>query len=160
MSSWLERAPEERRIYNPAMVAALIQSAARGAAEEESVYPLQLIHLLAPVGFDPVLRAALPRTISTSLPAWIGEHPFEQRLVAVRARLFADVTREGCLFGLRYGMLFLEGGTLRAPTPLPRHRRVLESSVSDIHRAAHFMGRWFARVHSPATVLALWGLAS
>jgi hypothetical protein len=155
-SVWAARSPEERRLLNPALTALILAAGAAGHERESSApLPIYFSYLIVPAVLDSQLREALPRTIRTTLPSWLADHPLFQGRVAARVAPFERVVREGLFVGLSSGLLEMKDQGL--VDRRPASRASLGPEVADISRAAEFLGRWFARVGSPSTVFAFWG---
>lgn len=159
MRPWRERSAAERALLNPALIAAILREGAQGHRQHKGgSLPFALAFLAVPVVLHPESRTALPRTLRTSMPAWLGAHPGIRSTVQERVPAVAGLVREGALLGLASGILRLESGGL-APGQLRRSEAARHASnLQDLLGAARFVGRWVARVESPATVLALWGV--
>lgn len=159
MRPWPERSPEERTLLNPALIAAILREAAQGHAEQiKRPMPFVLGFLVVPVVLHPESRSGLPNTLRTAMPAWLGANPRLRATVQERVPAVASLVREGALLGLSAGVLQLDRGGLTAG-PFRRSepaRRAAE--LQALLQAARFVGRWVARVDSPATVYALWGV--
>lgn len=159
---WAERPREIQTLFNPAFVGALVREGARGYLEQRAPLglPFPLAFLLVPLVMNRRTRSMLPRTVSTSLGAWLPSHPLARELLAIHARDLSPLVREAIAFGLQAGVLELgEEADLRPAAPLGRRRRVSSTTdVMDSLGKAFFVGRWFARAGSPATVYALWGV--
>jgi ABC-three component (ABC-3C) system Middle Component 3 len=157
MLPWRERAVEERRGLNPALVTQVIRAGVSGHEQEADLgLPYALTFPLVGVVLHADTRAALPRAVATSLPAWIGGHALLRYELAPRTSSFAPLVREGILLGLRSGALSLAEARLSSATPAQLTSRRPE--LDDLTRAAYKVGRWFARVDSPTTVLTLLGI--
>lgn len=157
MVPWRERAVEERRGLNPALVTQVIRAGVAGHEQEANLgLPFALAFPLVGVVIHAETRAALPRSVATSLPAWIGGHALLRYELAPRTASFAPLVREGILLALRSGALTLSEARLHSASPARLTSRRPE--LDDLTRAAHKVGRWFARVDSPSTVLTLLGI--
>lgn len=160
MTPWDERPPEVAHLFNPAFCALILRHAVKAYAKERGDgMALGLAGLVLPVLLHGRTRDALPATTGALLHTWLQANPEVQVGLARRVRAIAPHTREAALFGLQRGVLAVSDGLLTAPairlrayTPLP------ESEAEVSVRRAGFLGRWFAKSGSAATVLALWGL--
>lgn len=158
MLPWRDRALEERRALNPALVTQLVRAGAAGHEQEVgSGLPYALAFPLVAAVLHSDTRGALPRTVRTSLPAWIGEHPLLHHQLGPLTATFAPLVREGIILGLRTGVLQLQQAALISPMPAARAASN-RAELDELARSAHRVGRWFAKVGSPATVLTLLGI--
>lgn len=158
--AWALRSIEERTLLNPAYVGRIIRAGAEGHEQETPEgLPFPLAFLLAPIALHPATRAALPRSVSTAMPAWLEEHSFLRETFPLRARSIGGAVREGLAIALQSRLLELDHGRLSAPAlPRTRPRRIdTEQTANALHRAS-FVGRWFANSGDVATIYALWGV--
>jgi hypothetical protein len=158
MLPWRDRAMEERRALNPALVTQVIRAGVAGHEQEVgSGLPYALAFPLVAAVLHSDTRVALPRTVRTSLPVWIREHPLLHHQLGPRTATIAPLVREGVILGLRTGVLQLQQAALISParSPRPASNR---SELDELVRSAHRVGRWFAKVGSPSTVLTLLGI--
>jgi hypothetical protein len=159
IAEWQRRPSVERSLWNPALTATLIASAARGHGEEnQGGLPVALSFIVVPLVYNVRARRALPPSVATSLPTWIAAHPVERAGVRNAASSFRTVTREGLVFALQARAVQLDDAAwvLREQGRLAIAAGVAPDAV-ELARAARFVGRWFARAGSVATVLSLWG---
>jgi len=163
MIPWAERSPEKRSLLNPAFCANLLWNAASGyASEDVGALSFEESFLILPMVLHRETREGLPRSTRTSLAVWLDENPLVRGRVGSRARQLVSFNKEALTFGGVHGFLRLEGGRLLADVNWRRvvNRTVTESSdeVKDCFRRAGFVGRWFAKTGSAATVFALMGV--
>ncbi|MGV9394176.1 three component ABC system middle component [Streptomyces olivaceus] len=157
MASWQERPQAPAVFLNPALIAA-VQAAAAAAYARESdgelmVWPLAML-TPALVLHGPT-RRALPAAVSTHLSSWVSRHPVLVAGLPQRTASLAPVVREGLRFGLRHGLLALEGGRVAGAL---RGVSRLDGEAAEIVRKAQLVGRWTARTDRPSTVFALLGV--
>lgn len=159
---WSERPVEQARLLNPAFLAALIWSCTEGyynANQQDIPYPLLFIAM--PVVLHKPTRAILPRSIRTSLAAWLADNTQAHIYFTERATSLVPIVKEGVLFGIN-GQLFSLSSSQISAAPRPRSmaRFLRESSdeVRDCMDKAKFVGRWFASSGDYITVMALWGV--
>jgi hypothetical protein len=164
MRPWRERSTEEAHLLNPSFCSLIISSAVGGhveAGEPSMSYPLAF--LVLPAVLHKATRERLPRGVNTALSNWLEEHSDLLLRFPDRARSLAPFTREAILFGVAYHMIqVLADGTLMyGPTVYSTKQFLAETTdeVRDCVKKARFVGRWFAKAGSPATVMALWGVA-
>jgi Family of unknown function (DUF6521) len=159
---WSERPVEQARLLNPAFLAALIWSCSEGYISvnpQGMPYPLSFIAM--PIVLHKSTRENLPRAISTSLAAWLGEKPQVHVRFAERATSLVPLIKEGMLFGSNGQMLNVSSfRIMAAPRPRSMVRFLRESSdeVQDCMAKAKFVGRWFASSGDYTTVMTLLGV--
>lgn len=169
MSAWKERTIEQRNLLNPAFCAIAVWHLARGYRTEAATLGTDEVGLplaLAFVGASLVLRGQtrdqLPRTITSSLPTWVNDHPLERSAVAKGVVVLRETVREALLFGAQHRLLSLEGHRLEAGDASSRkinaYLRASSDEVRDCMRQATFVGRWLCKAGAPPTVLALLGV--
>lgn len=97
----------------------------------------------------------MPRTTATHLSTWIRREPILRAGFPARAAAMVPLTREGIRFGLRAGVLRLDGaaltGHLSAQPPAGELRQLIKKAA--------LVGRWLAKTEEPSTVFALLGVA-
>lgn len=159
---WSQRPVEEARLLNPAFLAVLVWACARGYGEEDgNGAPFPLLFVALPVVLHKTTRQCLPRTVRTSLAAWLADHPEAQIRFAERALALAPLVKEGILFGANGQLLQLSSSRLlAAPRPRAMTGFLKEASaeVADCVKKAEFVGKWLARSGDYSTVMALWGM--
>lgn len=160
MTPWDERPPEVAHLFNPAFCALLLRHAVKAYAKERGAgMVLGLAALVLPVLLHGRTRDALPATTGALLHIWLQANPEAQVGLTRRVRAIAPYTREAALFGLQRGVLAVSDGLLTAPkVRLRAYDPAPGSETEDCVRRAGFLGKWFAKSGSTATVLALWGL--
>lgn len=161
MKPWRMRPLEQRTLFNPAYLAVLVAEAARGHREERHApLPFPFAFLTTAIASQESVFEELPTKVTTSVFAWLSEHPAAQVSVASRAREFVPSTQEAIRLGLRQGALTLEQPWGLDAKPLQRapqsgYARTIQGS----RKVAHFAGRWLGRAGDPVTVLSVWGLS-
>jgi len=160
--AWAERSADTRALLNPPYCALLLWRGARGYARESSPFPIETAFLVLPLVLSNYARGLLPRTVATSLPAWLDSNPLARSYVADRAHTLLRFTKEALLFAGAYGLITFEHTSLE-PNPAWRQRidSLLPTTTHEVQesaRRAEFVGRWFARTGDAATLLALFGL--
>lgn len=163
MIPWLTRSPEERALLNPSFLSLLLWRAAAGhMAQGGAGLPLTSAFLVLPLVLHRETRESLPRTLATSIPVWLEDNPIVLARIAERTRALVPYTKEALLFAGVYGFLTISGETITADQTWKRRATANLNSSSDEVRAcakrAEFLGRWFARTGSAATVMALMGV--
>lgn len=152
---------EEFNLYNPALIAAVIEESARGHRKSAGTgITLPLVYAASTIGLFGHLRADLPGTTRTHLATWMTRHPefhpeFQRLLKGGMPAL-----RAGLLFGLGHNALDLDGSTITARG----RRRGLPDGLSvetrEILAASGFVGRWLGKTGNPSTSLSLLGFTS
>lgn len=160
---WIERPPEQARLFNPAFVAATVWSCARGyASAQDGGLPYALAFVGAPIALHKATREELPRSTRTSMASWLAENPRALVGFADRARALVPLVKEGILFGSSGQMLTLDDARLEAadrPRSMARFEREATDEVKACVKKAEFVGKWFAGSGDYTTIMALWGVA-
>lgn len=160
MKPWIHRSAEQRTLVNPAYLAVLITDAAAGHKQEMNApLPYPFAFLAAALSAQEGAFEQLPYSVSTSVFAWLADHPATQVQIASAAKELAPASREAIRLGLRLNAL-----TLRPPWGLEpgAHMKSVSSGPEGIRgsrKVAKFTGRWLGRAGDPGTVLAAWGLS-
>jgi hypothetical protein len=147
-------------MLNPALLATVIVSAANGYQKETGdSLPLVLSFVVAPMVLHRGTREALPPSTRTHLATWVSRNPVIRAGLPRRALGLVEPVRAGIRFGIANGALRLDGDQLTAS--LPRWPRGSErpKELEAILRSANMTGRWLSKTSSPATVLAILGVA-
>jgi hypothetical protein len=159
---WSERPIEQARLLNPAFLAALTWSCAEGYySTNQQDIPYPLLFVAMPVVLHKPTRVILPRSVRTSLAAWLAENTQVHVYFTERAASLIPIVKEGVLFGVNGQLLSLDSSQISAaPRPRSMARFLRESSdeVRDCMEKAKFVGRWFASSGDYTTVMALWGV--
>jgi hypothetical protein len=159
---WADRSAEQARLLNPAFLAALIWSCSEGyySVSQQGV-PYPLLFIAMPVVLHKSSRDSLPRSIRTSLAAWIGDNPSAHINFLERATSLVPIVKEGVIYGINAQALSMSfGQVLPGQTQVSRARFLRSSSneVEDCMDKSRFVGRWFASSGNYATTMALWGV--
>lgn len=164
MLPWNSRPHEEAYLFNPAFCALLLwAAAAEYRAASGNGMPVTLSFIVLPVTLHKATRTALPRAVTTALASWLEEHSEVLIQLPERAKALVPYTRESLLFGFTHGLFVLgpDGvlSTGKRPRGLNRYSEEdATDEVRDCITKAGFIGRWFSRSGSPATVMTLWGV--
>ncbi|MFI2380484.1 three component ABC system middle component [Streptomyces sp. NPDC018964] len=160
MTAWSSRSPISAVMFNPALIAAVLATAAQGFGKEtENGMPWALSFVVAPMVLHQPTRQALPASTRTHLAAWAGKNPVVRAGFPARAQALMEPVKEGTRFGLAHRALALEpGGRLRSEYRRPRGFKTPEE-LDQMLRKAGLVGRWLAKADSPATVFAVLGVA-
>ncbi|MGW0182160.1 three component ABC system middle component [Nocardia sp. NPDC003345] len=147
-------------MLNPALLAAVIAAASTGHHRESGDgLPWVLSFIVAPMVLHRGTREALPTTTRTYLATWTARHPALRSGFPQRALELVDTVRVGTRFGLAHGIFQLDGArVVTVPRRRPRGVQV-PSELDVILRKADLVGRWLSKTNSPATVLAVLGVA-
>jgi hypothetical protein len=162
--SWIDRAPEQSNLFNPAFMATLLWRMVDDySRKSRGPMPLALGFLLPAIVLHRRTRHDLPGTTVTSLLPWLQEHREHLVTFSGRVRKMKPLTQEGLMFGLLQDCLALnseglfKGRQRLSPTTIKK-LDLTDEARSCIERSA-FLGRWFADAGTPATILAAWGVA-
>jgi len=163
MTPWMDRSPEERSLLNPSFFSLLFWHAATGHMAEGGVgLPFSTAFLVLPMVLHRETRESLPKMVTTSLPVWLDDNQLVRARLAERARTFVPYTKEALMFGGMRGFLNVSADAVSAEQGWKRKISAELGRSSDEVRScakrADFLGRWFARAGSPATVMALMGV--
>lgn len=159
---WSERPIEQARLLNPAFLAALIWSCADGyySLRQEGI-PYPLLFVSISVILHKSTRESLPRTVRTSLVAWLGENAQVHVRFVERATSLVPHIKESVLFGVNGQLLNLSSSRIVAETRPRSMARFLRESSNEVQvcmTKAKFVGKWFASSGDYTTVMALWGV--
>ena len=163
MKPWAERTREEAHLLNPPFCCVAIAAACFGYSEScDEALPFALTFMVLPIVLHKHTRESLPRTIRTSVPAWLQEHAearigFHDRLMSLQ-----PYTREAVRYGLTFDWITVEdAGVIRCVVRnarIDRAIRSLDGDARDCISRARFLGKWFGTVASTETTMALWGI--
>lgn len=163
MKPWRERTREEAHLLNPAFCCQTIASACAGYSESNDLpFPFALVFMVLPIVLHKDTRQSLPPNTRTSLPAWLQEHAeakigFHERTIALKPH-----TREALQYGIVFGWIAIgnSGGIQLVATGalIDRSIRTLTGDAGDCVARARFLGRWFRKMDSTETTMALWGI--
>ena len=163
MKPWAERTREEAHLLNPAFCCVTITATCAGYSESrDQPLPFALAFMVLPIILHKHTRESLPRTIRTSVPAWLQDHAearlgFYERLMALQPH-----TREAMHYGLAFDWIAMgnSGGIRCVATNalIDRTLRSLEGDAHDCVSRARFLGRWFGKAASTETTMTLWGI--
>jgi hypothetical protein len=164
MNDWRSRPPEEAFLLNPAFLAALLIKTVEGY---ESVIdegaPLPYLFLAPPLVLPARSRNQMPRSVATSLAAWLQANPETHANVLQRLTLLNGYVREALLFALIHnGLTLLDNGLIGLGSVRIRDAW-LKSGTEEYRECiskSRFVGRWLAGAGTTPTVLAAWGVRS
>jgi hypothetical protein len=163
VTPWHVRSIEERNLLNPGFSSMLLWHAALGYASERKVaMAIELSFLVLPFVLHRETRESLPRSIATSLPTWLTEHPIVRTRLGERASALRPFTREALIFGGSHGLLSLSADGVRAKAEMKKRVAAGLKPTSDEVRAcakrAEFLGKWLEKAGRTETVMALLGV--
>ncbi|MFI7236863.1 three component ABC system middle component [Streptomyces cyaneofuscatus] len=160
MTVWADRHPISAAMLNPALISAVLATAAQGYDKEsDQGMPWALGFIVTPMVLHRPTRQALPISTRTHLAAWAGQHPVIRAGFPARAQALAETVKEGTRFGLAHDALTLQPeGRMRSTFRRPRGFKT-PPELDQILRKASLTGRWLAKAESPATVFAVLGVA-
>jgi hypothetical protein len=118
--------------------------------------------LVLAIVLDRETRESLPRAVTTSLTVWLEENALARSRIAERSRTLMPFTKEALTFGGLHGLLLLKAGVVRPNLDWKNKVTASINASSDEVRVcakrAEFVGRWFSKAGSAATVMALMGV--
>lgn len=161
--TWAARSREEAYLLNPSFCALIAWSSAVGyRSDGNEGMPYVLPFLAIPLTLHRPTREGLPRSVRTSMPAWIEENTYFRVGFAERARSLAPFVREALLFGAVHGLFAFGDERRLVPAPKPRalsgYLREATDEVRECVKKAEFVGKWLAASGSVETTMALWGV--
>ena len=138
--------PEAAALFNPALGAAIICSAAAGHLEDAGAgLPWLGAFLAMPFAVHQPTRDSLPRDIRTTLPAWVSQNPVIRDGFGRRAAALVPMTRDAMRFAIRKRLVALDSSRIvplqDLRVPRPGEGRELRACLT----AARLSGRWMAR---------------
>lgn len=166
MRLWSERPAELANLLNPAFCGFLLRTSIEGYLEASgSGMPLALTFLVLPLVLHKATREALPRGVSTTLLAWLHDHPDLCIEFPQRARSLVPFTRESLLFLTVHDLTQAAPGGLVTPvgnfTAARRTLTTTTSATDEITRCCNksrFIGRWFAQSGDATTIYSFFGI--
>jgi hypothetical protein len=155
-----ERPREAVALLNPAFVALLLAHAARQYQEQvDAPMAWPLAFLVLPLVLHEPTRRRLPRAVSTSLLTWVQREPVLRAGLPQRAQALTPTVREGLRFGVRLGALRFEGPALLAARVPGSPPAEATAELRDCVARARLVGRWFATLGDPATIMLVLGVS-
>lgn len=163
MMPWITRSPEERALLNPGFCAVLLWQAAQGhTVDSDAALSFETAFLVLAMVLDRETRESLPRTVATSLAVWLEEKALARSRIADRTRTLMPFTKEALIFGGLHGLLLLKPGFVRPNLDWKKKVTAsIKASSEEVRvcaKRAEFVGRWFSKTGSAATVMALIGV--
>ncbi|MCX4757849.1 three component ABC system middle component [Kitasatospora purpeofusca] len=160
MTAWNQQPSVVATMLNPALLAAVLEAATQGHQKESGQdMPWVLSFVVAPMVLHRGTREALPASTRTHLATWVSRNPVLRAGLPQRAVNLVDPVRAGLRFATAHGLLQMHEDRLVAP-PRKRPRGFkTERELDELLRKASLAGRWLSKTDSPATVLAILGVA-
>jgi hypothetical protein len=159
----MSRPPEERALLNPAFCSCLLWQAATGYENVANTpLPLDIAFLVLPIVLHRQTRESLPKTTTTALAVWLERNELQRSMVANQAKKLVPFTKEAIIFGGVYGLIDVKNGTIRSNDTWKKAINAdLKDSTPEVRMCAgqaEFVGRWFAKAGSSATVMTILGV--
>ena len=155
--SWSERPREHAALFNPAFLAIIIGSAAKGAQDAGGLsWPLAF--LVAPLVLPTATRSLLPLSTTTSTATWLARHPQLRLGLADHAAELSGMTREGIAVALSSGAVSVAEGRLEFVKLKSRPAKLTEEAIACI-KASEKVGKWLAKSPDVANTLSRFGVA-
>jgi len=161
VTTWQARSPTVAAMLNPALLASVICAATEEyvrAGNEAMPWPLAF--LAAPLVLHHETREALPRSTRSHWSNWVSEHVVLSAGFAGRAASLVEPVREGVRYALRTDSLRVSDNGGLIGGLVVRARPAAVGDIAEIIKASGFVGKWLAKLDSPATAFALLGVAS
>jgi Family of unknown function (DUF6521) len=161
--AWSDQPVEEARLLNPAFLGVVAWACADGYAKGDGdglPYPLAFVAL--PAVLHKPTRDALPRSVRTSLAAWLAENPGVLIGFAERASALVPWVKHALIFASGSGLVRVANARVlvsRPPASFASFQKQASAEVAHCIKAAGLVGKWFARSGAETTVMALWGVA-
>jgi len=157
LTEWWEQHPAVKATLNPPLLGAVTAWAGRGYAPKAASPPMPwpLAFVAVPLVMHLPTREALPGSTAKRFGAWQRENSRTLAGTAERCAELVPLTLAGLRWGLRGGLLAVEGPGLRGLLPAGAN---IPPELLDTRRAALLVGRWLAAL-PVATVLHTLGLA-
>jgi hypothetical protein len=143
-------------LFNPAFVAAVVASAARGYESRAArPMPLVLAFVTTPLVLNGRVRAGLPGNVRARFGGWLVSNAELHATFLDSAPAYAPYVRAGLRAGLRSEALALDGDALRG-----RLEDVDPPSdeVDDCLRKSALVGRWLGVSGTPTDIFRLLGI--
>lgn len=163
MRTWTERPTEEANLLNPAFCSLVLCAAIAGYHDTSNeAMPLPIMHMVTPIILRKQTRERLPKTVSSSVAIWLQDNAHFRIQYADRIISLRPYINEAIIFGLQNGILSVwPDGCFAARLSVKdinKRIRNLTGEAKDCIHKALFLGRWFAKIGSPETLMALWGI--
>lgn len=140
---WAERQSDFAHYFNPGYLALLTYAVVKGYGEGRGDMPLSLLFPAVSMVLHPVVRTALPKTVSTRFSKWLRDKPEVKTEILSTTGLLVPQVKEGVLTALRAGWVSTENGLLTLGTAAPSVSKSDDKFASDLKSAA-LVGRWLA----------------
>jgi hypothetical protein len=164
MKRWEDRPEEVANLLNPAFCGHLIYSSVQAHQTENSKpMPYAVAFLVLPLALHATTREAILRAVIRHFEVWIDSNQEIKIGLGCRVRSLVPFARETLAFLLQTGALEIQesDAALLIGKRLRQMRGRLfppSDETKACIKAAAVLGKWFARVNSPATIYASLGL--
>lgn len=163
MKPWKERPIEIANLFNPAFCSSILNASVLGYNKVNNKdMPLPILFMILPIILHDPTRNALPNRVTKSLATWIKENNSIRILFYQRVLSLKPFTEEALMFSILHGWLRIsEEGNLRSIKNEKSIDNILKKTEGDLNsyiRHSKFLGRWFASIDAPQTIMALWGI--
>lgn len=147
---------------SPPFIGVVLREAAAGFhLESGKGLPIPLGFVTVPLVLASFTRSHLPSRRSSSLAAWVQQHPRLRLTFATSAQALVPAVRRGLIFGINRSLLSLDGSRIQAQR-LPRgSKKRIEATTEEVQAILDkslFVGRWFAHAGSSDTIMTLLGV--
>lgn len=138
---WDYRCRDIADSLNPAHLGLLSHSIVKGYNRERGCMPLVLFFPAVAMVLHPMIREAMPRTVSAKLAKWLCANPDLRAELLMATRLFDPQIKEGLLAALKSNWIIPEDGCLRSAGTRPSLRNTDEKLEAALKTAVR-VGRW------------------
>lgn len=158
--AWEHLPRDSAALLNPALLAVLVERAVRGAVQEgHDGLPWELAYLLVPMSLDAETRKSLPMRINSPLVSWVANNSEVRSLLPRKISSMSGLVGESLHLGLSLNLLSLDRHLIREGShTMPKTLKAGTNEVGEIHKAAHFLGRWLTSYPSSAGLYSLFGV--
>jgi len=164
LDSWDGRPTEEANLFNPAFIGSLVYEFVKSFQKSRpDGVPLTFVPIALAISLHRPTRARLPGSTVTSLYEWVQNN--EDVLVGFHDRVVGllPYIREGIQFSMYKNSIWLGNGHYIQLGEVRAHfnskfTRETSLDVSDAIKRTQFIGRWFVKSGSEASILACWGV--
>lgn len=158
LSSWDLRSPAVATMLNPALIAAILTSAAeRYESVSAKGMPWELAFIITPLVLHRGSRETLPSTRRAHIPKWVGDNPLLLSGFPERAHAMVPHVREGVRYAVNQQTISIDNGRFFGSLPATK-RPPADGDIQSIVHAAGFLGGWFTKSESTSTIYAMFGV--
>lgn len=163
MKPWKERPKEVANLLNPAFCSSILNSSVLGYNQvNKKDMPLPILFMVLPIILHEPTRNALPNRVNKSLVTWIKENNSIRMLFHERVISLKPFTEEALMFSILHNWLSIsKEGNIKSLKKQKDMRINLKESEENLYgfiKRSQFLGRWFASIDAPQTIMALWGI--